>query len=200
MAGTREDICGTKMMKQDREPFFHSFNLNGLYLGCGMLAPCAGRLSKEISPICTSQRQILSLLPFFLFYRIFFNIHVFLLQFFWFLRTHTHTKNPSPQSPKRPPERTGESAGIGGSADLGRKQMNGPASVCRQRPETGVMKRRSRRGAVSAERKKGNHRSISPHRQRRVSVLPPEPHTRSERMSNEREGGRETERGWGVVG
>lgn len=36
-----------------------------------------------------------------------------------------------------------------------------------------VMKRRSRGGAASAERKKGNHRSIPPHRQRRVSVLPP---------------------------
>lgn len=161
-----------------------------------MLAPCAGRLSKEISPICTSQRQFLSLsFRSSCFIRFYFNIHVFLLQFFCFLRAHTHTeKIQVHKAQKRPPERTDESAGTGGSADLGRKQMNGPASVCRQRPETGVTKRRSRRGAVSAERKKGNHRSIPPHRQRRVSVLPPEPHTRSERMSNEREGGRE--RGW----
>lgn len=41
-----------------------------------------------------------------------------------------------------------------------------------QRPETEVTKRRSRGGAVSAEGKKGNHGSIPPHRQRRVSVLP----------------------------
>lgn len=160
-------------------------------------SPLKGNFPDMYKPAANS----LTLLPFFLFYQIFFNIHAFLLQFFCFLRAHTHThKNPSPQSPKRPPERTDESAGTGGSADLGRKQMNGPASVCRQRPETGVMKRRSRRGAVSAERKKGNHRSIPPHRQRRVSVLPPEPRTRSERMSNGREGGRERERGPGVVG
>lgn len=59
MAGTREDICATKVMEEEKKK--HSFNLNGLYLGSGMLAPCAGRLSKEISPICIRQRQTISL-------------------------------------------------------------------------------------------------------------------------------------------
>lgn len=51
-------------------------------------SPLKGNFPDMYKPAANS----LTLLPFFLFYQIFFNIHVFLLQFFCFLRAHAHTK------------------------------------------------------------------------------------------------------------
>ena len=58
-------------------------------------------------------------------------------------------KRKSPQTSNVP-----RSARTKALETVDRKRINGPISLSRQRPETGVMKMGSGRGAVSAERKK----------------------------------------------
>lgn len=137
------------------------------------MPPCAGRLSKEISPIFSSQQQMISLSSgfliflsnvFWVFFCLFFNIHTFKAQFLGGFSAQKEVQKPQ------------MSAGAHGRKRWSRwvfrsrQKTVGRTSKCVPKQ---VMKRRSRGGAASAERKKGNHRSIPPHRQRRVSVLPP---------------------------
>lgn len=87
-----------------------------------MLAPCTGRLSKEISPICTSQRQILSLsFRSSCFIRFFLTSTYFFCSSFAFC-AHTHTQKSKSTKPKT-------SAGA-----HGRKRWN--RRVCRSGQKT----------------------------------------------------------------
>lgn len=130
-------------------------------------SPLKGNFPDMFKPAASD----LTLLPVFLYsYQI-------LLCFFVFFKTSTHLKPSSwllrtKRSPQTPDVRRSARTNALEPAGL---QIWAENSWTDQRvcPETEVMKRRSRGGAVLAERKKGNHRSIPPNRQRRVSVLPP---------------------------